>query len=62
MLGRATRRSFLSWDGVNPGVQQLFQPGCSVATVTKMMQQAMDGWRRQQPAQVKAFQQRKLLS
>ena len=49
-------------DGVNPGVQQLFQPGGSVATATKMMQQAIDGWRRQQPAQVKAFQQWKLLS
>jgi raffinose/stachyose/melibiose transport system substrate-binding protein len=49
-------------DGVTPGVQQLFQPGGSVKTAAKMMQDAIDKWKREQPAQVKAYKQWKLLA
>ena len=49
-------------DGVTPGVQQLFQPGGSVSAAVKTMQEAIDKWRREQPAQVKAYQQWQLLS
>lgn len=48
-------------DGVTPGVQQLFQPDGSVKTAAKLMQDAIDKWKREQPAQVKAYQQWKLL-
>ncbi|MGC9670692.1 ABC transporter substrate-binding protein [Planosporangium sp. 12N6] len=49
-------------DGVTPGVQQLFQPGGSVKTAAKMMQDAIEKWKREQPAQVKAYKQWKLLA
>jgi multiple sugar transport system substrate-binding protein len=49
-------------DGVTPGVQQLFQSGGSVDAAVKTMQSAIEKWRREQPAQVKAYQQWQLLS
>lgn len=49
-------------DGVTPGVQQLFQPQGSVKVAAQMMQQAIDKWRREQPAQVKAYKQWQLLT
>ena len=49
-------------DGVTPGVQQLFQPDGSVSEAVTTMQAAIDKWRREQPAQVEAYQQWQLLS
>jgi raffinose/stachyose/melibiose transport system substrate-binding protein len=49
-------------DGVTPGVQQLFQSGGSVAEAVKMMQEAIKGWQRKQPQQVRAFKQWELLA
>ena len=49
-------------DGVTPGVQQLFQPDGTVDAAVKTMQEAIDKWRREQPAQVKAYQDWQLLS
>lgn len=48
-------------DGVTPGVQQLFQPDGSAKEAVKTMQQAIDKWQREQPAQVKAYKQWQLL-
>lgn len=49
-------------DGVTPGVQQLFQPDGSVDAAVKTMQQAIEKWQREQPAQVKAYKQWQLLA
>lgn len=49
-------------DGVTPGVQQLFQPDGSVQQAVKTMQQAIEKWQREQPAQVKAYKQWQLLA
>jgi raffinose/stachyose/melibiose transport system substrate-binding protein len=49
-------------DGVTPGVQQMFQTSGSAKKAAAMMQEGIDKWRREQPAQVKAYKQWQLLA
>lgn len=48
-------------DGVTPGVQQLFQGGGSVGAGAKMMQDAIQKWRKAQGAQVDAYKKWEVL-